>query len=183
MTHPPVHLRPIREADLVMLTRFATDPDFSAPYEWSGFKSSAGFRRRWEEDGFLDKEPRYLAVADPDETVLGWVMWRDPNLFGRDGRVWEIGVLLAPEHRGRGAGTEAQRLIVEHLFDTTTTHRLCAYTEADNVAEQRSLERCGFRREGLLREAGFRGGRWRDVVTYGRLRSDGGRSDSPTHRV
>jgi RimJ/RimL family protein N-acetyltransferase len=62
--------------------------------------------------------------------------------------------------------------LVEHLFDTTTVHRLCANTEADNAAEQRVLEKCGFRREGVLRQAGFRGGRWRDVVVYGRLRDD-----------
>ena len=172
MTDLPVHLRPFRESDLEVLTRFGTDPDFSAPYEWSGFRSPDEFRRRWEEDGFLGKDPHQLAVAQPDESIVGWVMWRDPNLFGREGRVWEIGVLLAPEHRGRGAGTEAQRLLAAHLFDTTTTHRICAYTEADNLAEQRSLEKCGFRREGVLREAGFRGGRWRDVVVYARLRDD-----------
>jgi RimJ/RimL family protein N-acetyltransferase len=81
-------------------------------------------------------------------------------------------VLLAPEHRGKGAGTAAQRLLVEHLFATTPVHRLSAHTEPANVAEQRCLEKCGFRREGLLRQAGFRGGAWRDVFVYGRLRSD-----------
>ena len=80
--------------------------------------------------------------------------------------------MLAPEFRGQGAGTAAQRLLVEYLFDTTLVHRLCAYTEPDNVAEQRSLEKCGFRREGVLREAGFRGGQWRDAVVYGCLRDD-----------
>jgi [ribosomal protein S5]-alanine N-acetyltransferase len=165
-----VHLRPFREADLDLVARFATDPAFSAPYEWSGYKSPDDLRRRFEEDGFLGKDPHQLVVAAPDETALGWVMWRDPNLLGWQGLVWEIGALLAPEHRGRGAGTAAQRLLAELLFDTTTVHRLCANTEADNVAEQRSLEKAGFLREGLLREAGFRGGRWRDVVVYGRLR-------------
>jgi [ribosomal protein S5]-alanine N-acetyltransferase len=100
------------------------------------------------------------------------VMWRDPHLFGRPGLAWEVGIVLAPEHRGRGIGTEAQRLLAHHLFDTTSVHRLTANTEADNLAEQRSLERCGFRREALLRQAGFRGGRWRDVVVYGLLRDD-----------
>ena len=85
---------------------------------------------------------------------------------------WEIGIILAPEHRGRGVGTTAQRLLAEYLFDTTLVHRLCAYTESDNVVERKSLERCGFRREGLLRQAGFRGGSWRDVVIYALLRSD-----------
>jgi RimJ/RimL family protein N-acetyltransferase len=124
-----------------------------------------------EEDGFLGKDPHQLVVANEDDTGLGWVMWRTLTLWESPG-VWVVGALLAPEHRGRGAGTAAQRLLVDHLFATTTAHRLCAFTEADNAVEQRSLEKCGFRREGLLRESGFRGGQWRDVVVYGLLRPD-----------
>jgi RimJ/RimL family protein N-acetyltransferase len=167
-----VHLRPFREADLVMLNREATDPTFSLPFEWSGYRSPEVIRRRWEEDGFLDKDPHQLVIADADDSGLGLVMWRDPNLFARDGLMWEIGIILAPEHRGRGVGTEAQRLHARYLFDTTLVHRICAYTEADNVAEQKSLEKAGFRREGVLRQAGFRGGKWRDLFVYALLRSE-----------
>jgi ribosomal-protein-alanine N-acetyltransferase len=167
-----VRLRPFVASDLEMYLRFATDPAFSLPFEWSGYASPQSLRRRFEEDGFLEKDPHLLAVADRGGRILGWVMWRDPNLAGRRGWGWEIGVLLAPEHRGKGAGTAAQRLLVEHLFATTPVHRLSAHTEPANVAEQRCLEKCGFRREGLLRQAGFRGGTWRDVFVYGRLRSD-----------
>ena len=169
------HLRPFREEDLELLTRFATDPDFSAPFEWAGFRSPEVLRRRWVQDGLLDDEPRYLAVAcgdGPADPAVGWVTWRDPVRFGRPGREWEIGAILAPEHRGRGVGTEAQAQLVRHLFDTTAVGRLSANTETDNLAEQRALEKCGFRCEGRLRDAGFRGGRWRDVLAYGCLRSD-----------
>jgi RimJ/RimL family protein N-acetyltransferase len=164
---------------LELLDRFATDAAFSTPFEWAGFKSPEGFRRRWEEDGFLGKDPHQLVISQADEAALGWVMWQEANQFGGGSLgVWVIGALLAPEHRGRGAGTAAQRLLVDHLFDTTTAHRLCAFTEADNVAEQKSLEKCGFCREGVLREAGLRGGRWRDVFVYGRLRDDVVSSDT-----
>jgi RimJ/RimL family protein N-acetyltransferase len=172
MADVPVHLRPFRDGDLELLSREATDPAFSLPYEWAGYRSPEAFRRRWEEDGFLDKDPHQLVVADGDDTALGWVVWRDAILFSRNGWAWEIGIILAPEHRGRGVGTTAQRLLAEYLFDTTLVHRLCAYTESDNVVEQKSLEKCGFRREGVLRQAGFRGGSWRDVVIYALLRSD-----------
>lgn len=172
MPDPPVRLRPFREPDLELLTRFATDPAASEPYEWFGFKSPEAFRRRWEEDGFLDKDPRYLAVAlHSDDTGIGWVMWRQ-GVFGTQTGVWEIGILLVPEHRGRGAGTAAQRLLVEHLFATTTAHRIWAGTVSGNLAEQRVLEKCGFRREGLLREAVFAGGEWRDHLIYGMLRRE-----------
>src|SRR5437764_15181232 len=148
-----VHLRPFREPDLDLLTRFATDPSFSTPFEWAGFRSPDEYLRRWEEDGFLGKDPHQLVVSAADGTALGWVMWEHPYRgIGGDG-VWVVGILLAPEHRGRGLGTSAQRLLVEHLFATTPAHRLCAFTEAANDVEQRALENCGFTREGVLRQA------------------------------
>jgi RimJ/RimL family protein N-acetyltransferase len=167
-----VRLRPFEEADLALLTRFATDPAFSSPFEWAAYRSPEALRRRWEDDGFLERDPHQLVVVDAEDTGLGWVMWLDPKPFGRQGWAWEIGIVLAPEHRGRGAGAAAQRLLVEYLFDTTLVHRVCAYTEVDNVAEQKSLERCGFRREGILRQAGFRGGEWRDIAAYALLRAE-----------
>ena len=170
MTDSPVRLRPFRKADLDFIVRNATEPEFSLPFEWGGYRSVPRLRARWEEDWFLEKDPHQLAVAEGDGPALGVVMWQDPKFFGRTGANWEIGILLAPDARGRGIGTEAQRLLVEHLFTTTPVHRLSAWTEADNLAEQRSLEKCGFEREGVLRQGGFRGGAWRDVLLYGRLR-------------
>ncbi len=170
MTPIPVHLRPFREDDLALLERYAVDPEFSAPFEWHGFRWPESYRNRWEEDGFLGQDQRFLAVAVGDDPAIGLASWQDPPLFGKEGLVWQIGVFLAPDHRGAGAGTEAQRLLVEYLFETTQVHRISACTDADNVAEQRALEKCGFRREGLLKEAGYRAGKRRDAVVYGLLR-------------
>lgn len=128
MASAVVHLRPFREPDLELLTREATDPAYSAPFEWFGFKSPQAFRRRWEEDGFLTNDPHYLVVALPDDVAIGSVMWR--ATYAPEHGTWEIGVLLAPDHRGQGAGTAAQRLLVEHLFATTTAGRIWAGTEA-----------------------------------------------------
>ena len=43
-------------------------------------------------------------------------------------------------------------------------------TDADNLAEQKALERIGFTREGVLRRAVSRAGAWRDLVLYALLR-------------
>jgi RimJ/RimL family protein N-acetyltransferase len=112
-----------------------------------------------------------LAVVSDDD-VAGWVSFK-PTTFGN----LEIGVALFPSFRGRGIGTEAQRLLVDHLFATTRAHRLQARTEVDNIAEQRALERVGFTREGVQRGTGFRAGAWRDGVTYSILRSEWVRTD------
>ncbi len=85
---------------------------------------------------------------------------------------WGLGIGLLPEARGRGIGSAAQRLAAEYLFDTTEFDRVEATTDVDNLAEQRSLEKAGFTREGVTRGAQLRGGIRRDVVDYGLLRSD-----------
>jgi ribosomal-protein-alanine N-acetyltransferase len=91
---------------------------------------------------------------------------------GPEGGCLEIGALLFPEHRGKGLGTAAQRLLAGYLFATTLANRLQAITDVENVAEQRALERAGFRREGVMRGLTFDRGRWHDGVLYARLRDD-----------
>jgi RimJ/RimL family protein N-acetyltransferase len=75
-------------------------------------------------------------------------------------------------YRGRGYGSRAQRLLAEHLFATTPSNRVEADTDVENAAEQRALERAGFTREGVVRGAQYRRGRWHDLVLYSLLRSD-----------
>jgi [ribosomal protein S5]-alanine N-acetyltransferase len=88
------------------------------------------------------------------------------------GSCFEVGLALLPEYRGWGLGTAAQRLLVDYLFRFTSVHRVEACTDAENLAEQKALERIGFTREGVMRAAAFRNGTWRDLVIYARLRDD-----------
>ena len=114
-----------------------------------------------------------MVVTLDDGTPVGIVSWHGvaygPN---RRSLAWNIGITIVPEHRGRGHGAAAQAMLAEHLFATTDVNRVEATTDVHNVAEQRALERAGFRREGVLRGAQHRDGRWHDVVLYARLRED-----------
>jgi RimJ/RimL family protein N-acetyltransferase len=172
MPDEPVRLRPIEEADLDTLRRFDTDPSSRGPYLSSGFRSPHIRRRRWEEDGWLGADSGQLAVAQPDGTLAGIVAWRSIPTGGPEIGCLEIGILLFPEHRGQGHGTAAQRLLAQYLFATTLANRLQAITNVENIAEQKALERAGFRREGVMRGLAFDGGRWHDGVLYARLRHD-----------
>jgi [ribosomal protein S5]-alanine N-acetyltransferase len=166
-----VRLRPFSEPDLELFDRFAADPRVSEPFEWVGFTFAGGYRRRWEQDGLLGSAPYCLAVVTvDDDTLVGMVDWRETERPGAG--AWEIGVLILPEMRGRGAGVAAQRLLVEYLFSTTTAFRIWAATEVQNFAEQRALERCGFSQEGRLRGTHLRDGQRRDTFIYGITRDD-----------
>jgi RimJ/RimL family protein N-acetyltransferase len=171
MDRLPVRLRPFTESDLELFVRFATDPALSEPFEWTGFTPPSRYRQRFEHDGLLGSSPYYLAVVTVDDDALvGWVNWRDTERPGPG--AWEIGVLIVPEMRGRGAGASSQRLLVEYLFSTTSAFRVWAATEVENIAEQKALERSGFSKEGRLRGTHFRDGQWRESYIYGIIRDD-----------
>jgi RimJ/RimL family protein N-acetyltransferase len=114
-----------------------------------------------------------VVVRSTDGTPVGRVEWHaeryGPN---RGSRAWNIGISLLPEQRGRGYGSEAQRLLAAHLFETTDVMRVEAGTDVENIAEQRALEKAGFVREGVLRSAQFRSGTYHDMVIYSRVRTD-----------
>jgi [ribosomal protein S5]-alanine N-acetyltransferase len=167
-----VTLRPILETDLDELARFAMDPAAGGEFEWAGFRDPKAARRRWEEDGWLNEEHSWLAVAPGDGSFAGIVSWRQRESGAAKGGRFEVGIELLPEHRGRGIGTTAQRLLAAYLFETTAVHRLEALTDIDNLAEQRALDKVGFTREGVLREGWYRAGQWRNGVIYSLLRGE-----------
>jgi RimJ/RimL family protein N-acetyltransferase len=83
-----------------------------------------------------------------------------------------IGIWLRPAHRGRGVGSAAQALLVDLFFSHTTTNRVEAHTDVDNVPEQRALEGAGVQREGLIRGAQWRDGSYRDGFLFAVVRGD-----------
>ena len=108
-----------------------------------------------------------------DGVVIGDVAWH-PVSYGpnEESRALNIGASLIPEARGKGHGAEAQRLLAELLYRLFEIERVEASTDVDNIAEQRSLEKAGFMREGILRRAQWRAGSHHDLVSYSILRED-----------
>ncbi len=171
-----VELRPVLERDVDFLCRFDVEPGLIGA-NWHGFRDAGRQRRRFHSDGWLGDEDGKLIVSVSDDTA-GFVGWT-PSGHGA-GRYRSIGIVLLPEWRGRGVGTRAQALLCRYLFAHTLVHRIEAGTQPENAAEQRALQKVGFRQEGVLRGAEFRDGAWRDIVIFGLLRGELLNNGEPT---
>jgi RimJ/RimL family protein N-acetyltransferase len=112
-------------------------------------------------------------VERPDGTKVGSVSWiqvpHGPNLRSL---AWCIGITIHPQFRGQHLAAAAQRALARQLFERSNANRVEAETDADNIAERRSLERAGFTEDGTARGANWRRGTWHDMVIYSRLRSE-----------
>ncbi|QNM98622.1 GNAT family N-acetyltransferase [Chitinimonas koreensis] len=110
-------------------------------------------------------------------TRWGLVRKSDRRLIGSAGlfkwnRSWRnaaLGYELARDCQGQGLMSEALRAVLGYGFGEMRLHRVQAEIHPDNAASRRLAERLGFRQEGLLRDSGYWGGRYHDLVCYGLL--------------
>jgi RimJ/RimL family protein N-acetyltransferase len=172
---PEVRLRPVTEADLGMFRRFLVEPHLVG-LDWSGFRDPKTAQRRFDTDSYLGEDNGRLIVevaaeAERGGEPAGLVSYRRRD-YGAHGYCWEIGIALLPEWRGQGIGWRVQAMFCSYLFENTPVQRIEAGTHAENIAEQRSLEKAGFTLEGVRRAVEFRAGQWRDGYFYSRLRTD-----------
>ncbi|GIH76922.1 GNAT family N-acetyltransferase [Planobispora longispora] len=174
----PVVLRELTAGDADAIVRACADPEIvrflpalPVPYTrddaFAFLKSS---EREWEAGGAT------FAVADPGTGAwLGNVGLKPP---GPRGGV-EIGYLIAPWARGRGAATAAARALTEWAF-AHGTHRVELLAEVENLASQRVALAAGFAHEGMRRgDHPMRDGSRGDLVSFARLRADSGERVRP----
>ncbi len=168
---PRVRLRDVTLADADMIDTWASERggfnDFGMLHDPINREAIAKGPLRNERNGLLIVE--VVADGRPIGTVSWHVERYGPN---PESGVLNFGIELLPEARGQGYGTEAQALLVDLLFETTSTYRVEASTDVENIAEQRSLEKAGLTRDGVLRKVQFRAGAHHDLVVYSRLRDD-----------
>jgi RimJ/RimL family protein N-acetyltransferase len=168
-----VGLRPLMQSDIALLEAWTNDAAIHGSYNMFGLQRENGLAAGFQARGMLDDDQGTLMVAMLSGQIVGSATYHmvryGPNVGSR---AYNIGLSITPEHRGKGYGTEAQRLLAEYLLQTFPIARVEAQTDITNLPEQRALEKAGFLREGVLRKAQWRAGDWHDLVVYSRLRGD-----------
>jgi diamine N-acetyltransferase len=123
---------------------------------------------------------RYMKARDRD-VRLGVVLAESGLLVGVAyllcidwiARNAQYGLMIGErDHWGKGIGTQATQLTIAHAFDDLNLHRLSLQVFEDNVAAIHIYEKCGFQHEGVMRDAVFKGGRYRSLVMMGLLRNE-----------
>lgn len=84
----------------------------------------------------------------------------------------EVGYWIAPWGRGVGLAGRAARLLAEWALRDQAMERVELRAAVGNVASQRSADRAGFTREGILRNAGHVHAGRVDLVVYSLIPSD-----------
>ncbi len=165
-----IALRPFEAADAAAIAESCQDPDIPR-YTMMPEKMTEDQARLWVGQS-LEWWPRGVArfavTAPPSNRCAGQIGIQ----FDLTSRRAEAFYWLDRRFRGRGIAVEALNLVTEWAFRDQEIVRVQLVTHLDNEASHRVAERCGFRREGVLRAWEPVKDEQPDVVMWSRLATD-----------
>jgi ribosomal-protein-alanine N-acetyltransferase len=155
-----VNLRVVEKEDLPSIAEWLNNPEF---FNYAPFpqRSRAELEKQYDN---LPSDPKWFIVEKKDSSRIGFVYHELKS------SQMEIGYALLPSERNKGYGIETITIIVTYLFLTKPIERIQATTDVRNKPSQRVLEKNEFKREGIVRKAGFVRGQWQDEYLYSILR-------------
>jgi ribosomal-protein-alanine N-acetyltransferase len=170
-----VYLRTFTRQDIAWLTDWVDDPFLE---RMVGSEFLHAFKHDW------DKAPAFhdAVMNDATQVVLmveapeGWAkpvgVVRLFNIHLLEGYAFLETIIADPRAIRRGYGVEAGKLISYYGVDVLGLRRIEAKVYEYNVLSMNSLRRNGFHQEGVLRQAGFDGTRYWDVMVFGILKDE-----------
>lgn len=115
-------------------------------------------------DGYM------FAVYTLDGQYIGVADYRDVDRIKRS---CTIGITIGEkDYWDKGYGTDAINILKEFLFDRLNLRRIQLDTWSGNKRAIRAYEKCGFVREGVLRENEYIEGKYYDTIIMALVREE-----------
>jgi len=157
-----VNLRPLVRGDLVYLRKWLGDAEIR------GLIGEVASMSKAESEKFLEKvrgdtaRAWFMVVVKENNKVIG-----EAGLLRMD-RAWhttDISVIIwEREEWGKGYGTEAVLLLLDHAFRHLDFHRAAVGVVGFNERALRFWAKIGFKKEGVQRDGYYYDGKYHDFV-------------------
>ena len=166
-------LRGLRDSDVDDRLRLPIDPEEEDCY-------GSAWRREWDGRRYHTREYLTAASSPPNPRTYTWKVEYNGHCIGSAGlevnpeqhsAEYTVGLFVAAL-RGRGLGREVTRLVLAWAFDVLGVHRVELQAVASNSRAINCYLACGFRQEGVRREAELYPDGWKDFIMMGILRSE-----------
>ena len=163
-TSPKIFLRALAETDLERTHRWHGDAELYATLGDSFRFVSATAEAEWlrRKTGYSPNEVNLAICLRTKSEHIGNIYLREIDWVARKAALHIF--IGSKQHRGRGHGTRAIRLLLGHAFLDLNLNRIQLEVLADNTPAIKAYERSGFVAEGRLRGAVFKHGEYRDSL-------------------
>ncbi|KPJ62633.1 hypothetical protein AMJ44_15390 [candidate division WOR-1 bacterium DG_54_3] len=127
---------------------------------------------KWIETALDDSNQRnkVFAIETKEGIYLGGIGLHRIDWENRNA---EAGIVIGKkEHWNKGYGTDAMMAILDFAFSQMNLHRVYLRVFEYNLRGIRSYQKCGFKKEGVLRQDRYDNGEYHNTVMMGILRDE-----------
>ncbi len=160
-------LRAIERKDAPILYEMINDPEIEKMVVGWSLPVSEQRQIQWI-DGIKSNDMRY--IIELDGSAIGMA-----SITGLDFKnsVSKLNIKIKDkENKGKGVGTRTIKLLVKYCFEELNLNCLTANILVYNIPSQKLFEKCGFRKDGILRSRVYKMGKYHDIVAYSLIRSE-----------
>lgn len=171
INYEDITLRAIEESDLELLKEMINDPEIENMTGGYSYPVSTYQQRKWFEELSNRQDEIRLIIDTKEYGAIGVVMLTDIDWKNRTAQTHSK-ITSKNDLRGKGYGTKASKALIKYAFRQLNLHCLYSYTLEYNIASQRVREKCGFKKEGVLRERVYKNGDYHNVIVWSILRGE-----------
>ncbi len=168
-----IRLRGMERADIPKFHEWINDPEVNDGLSIYLPMSLPDEESRFDQASHLPQAEKPLSIERRERK--GWQLIGNCGFFNIawGHRAAEFGIRIGDKSTwNQGYGTETVRLFLEYGFETLNFNRIYLRVYATNPRAIRSSEKAGFVREGILREAVYRCGKYVDIHLMSVLHSE-----------
>lgn len=167
-----VRLREYRKEDIEKAQKYMNDPEIrrllhpGIPYLYT-FEDE----EKWFNELSANKDVYNFAIETiKDKKYIGGC---GLNKIDWKNSVAVVGIFIGDkEYWGKGYGTDAMKILIKFVFEQMNINKIKLNVFSFNQRAIKSYEKCGFRKEGILRQEIYRDGRYYDDIIMGILREE-----------
>ena len=168
-------LRLVEQSDLGLLVQWRNRPEVWKHF-FNTFPLSETTQNMWFQNLLQSSEKKLFMICTNKNKPIGTIGLDHIDFKNQSA---EYGNVLIGEEsfRGKGFALEATHLLLDYSFNYLNIHRIYLFCYSDNQKAISLYEKCGFVKEGVLRQAHFSNGQFRDLILMAILRDEYSKSN------
>jgi RimJ/RimL family protein N-acetyltransferase len=111
----------------------------------------------------------YFAIEIFEGTNVGRISL---NCNDERNGTFEIAILIDRDHRGKGYGTDAMKILLKYAFMERRLNKYCASLLEGNIESIAMQKKLGCQQEGLCKQNIYTNGRYCDEILFGLTKED-----------
>ena len=163
-------LRAVEEEDNELLLSLINDPDTEFLLGGSSWPISKAEQMKWFDNREKDHGVlRCIIAVCNDNKAIGTIILSD---IDQKNAIGHLHIKMSPNGRNKGYGTDAVNTMVRYAFEELRLNCIYANILSYNEASIGLFEKCGFHRDGVLRQRVFKQGKFVDLLAYSKILTD-----------